>query len=144
MSVRYHHTQRGSLMLAILPGSAAICAAAGFLDPPYPGRWVLWALALLFLVLTWIFSSLTVEVTDDQLCWHFGPGLWTYRMPRAQIEAAHVVRNSLFNGFGIRRAPGYRLYNVSGLDAVELRLKSGDIRRIGTDDAQALTAALQS
>jgi hypothetical protein len=24
--------------------------------------------------------------------------------------------------------PGFRLYNVSGLDAVELRLKTGDIR----------------
>jgi hypothetical protein len=41
-------------------------------------------------------------------------------------------------------APGFRLYNVSGLDAVELRLKSGDIRRIGTDDPHGLAAALKS
>ena len=41
-------------------------------------------------------------------------------------------------------APGFRLYNVSGLDAVELRLKSGDIRRIGTDDPQGLAAALEA
>jgi hypothetical protein len=40
--------------------------------------------------------------------------------------------------------PGRRLYNVSGLDAVELRLKTGDIRRIGTDDPQGLAAALKS
>ncbi len=46
----------------------------------------------------------------------------------------------------LRRAvmgPGFRLYNVSGLDAVELKLKDGSVRRIGTDDAPGLTAALQ-
>jgi hypothetical protein len=40
-------------------------------------------------------------------------------------------------------APGFRLYNVSGLDAVELHLKSGEIRRIGTDDPQGLAAAIE-
>jgi len=48
------------------------------------------------------------------------------------------------NGFGIRMRPGFRLYNVSGLDAVELRLRSHDIRRIGTDDPQGLAGALKS
>jgi hypothetical protein len=33
---------------------------------------------------------------------------------------------------------------VSGLDAVELQLKSGDIRRIGTDDPDGLAAALKA
>jgi hypothetical protein len=54
------------------------------------------------------------------------------------------VRNHWWNGFGIRMRPGFRLYNVAGLDAVELRLKSGDVRRIGTDDPQGLSAALNS
>ena len=40
--------------------------------------------------------------------------------------------------------PGFRLYNVSGLDAVELRLKSHEVRRIGTDDPQGLVEALKS
>jgi hypothetical protein len=38
--------------------------------------------------------------------------------------------------------PGWRLYKVPGLDAVELRLKTGDIRRIDADGAQGLVAAL--
>jgi hypothetical protein len=33
---------------------------------------------------------------------------------------------------------------VSGPDAVELQLKSGDIRRIGTDDPEGLAAALKA
>jgi hypothetical protein len=48
------------------------------------------------------------------------------------------------NGFGIRIGPGFWLYNVSGLDAVELRLRSDEVRRIGTDDPEGLAAALKS
>jgi hypothetical protein len=81
-------------------------------------------------------------VTEDEIRWYFGPGLWRYRIARADIAAAQIVRNSWLNGFGIRMRPGFRLYNVAGLDAVELRLKSGDIRRLGTDDARELAAAL--
>jgi hypothetical protein len=33
---------------------------------------------------------------------------------------------------------------VSGLDAVELHLRSSDIRRIGTDDPQGLAGALKA
>jgi hypothetical protein len=50
----------------------------------------------------------------------------------------------VLGGFGIRMGPRYRLYNVSGLDAVELRPKNGEIRRIGTDDPAGFVAALKS
>jgi hypothetical protein len=36
-------------------------------------------------------------------------------------------------------ARGFRLYNVFGLDAVELRVGPDDVRRIGTDDPQGLS-----
>jgi hypothetical protein len=91
-----------------------------------------------------IFHSLTVEIGDNELRWHFGPGFWTYRLPLDDIQSVAAVQNHWWNGFGIRVAPGFTLYNVSGLDAVELKLKSGEIRRIGTDDPQGLAAALRS
>ena len=90
-----------------------------------------------------VFNSLTVEITDNELRWHFGPGLWSYSLTLDEIDRVAIVRNHWWNGFGIRMAPGFRLYNVSGLDAVELRLKSGEIRRIGTDDPQRLAAAIE-
>jgi hypothetical protein len=83
-------------------------------------------------------------VSEEELCWHFGPGLWRYRLARGDIAGVTVVRNTWWNGFGVRMRPGFRLYNVSGFDAIELRLKSGEIRRVGTDDAQGLAAALKS
>jgi hypothetical protein len=70
--------------------------------------------------------------------------LWTYRLPLDEIETVAIVRNHWWNGFGIRSGSGFRLYNVSGLDAVELHLKSHDVRRIGTDDPQGLADALKA
>ncbi len=87
---------------------------------------------------------MTVDVDANELQWHFGPGWWTYRLALDEIQTVAIVRNHWWNGFGIRTRPGFRLYNVSGLDAVELHLKSGQIRRIGTDDPQGLAAALKS
>jgi predicted lysophospholipase L1 biosynthesis ABC-type transport system permease subunit len=142
MAERYQHTQRGTLMLVVLILLALIFALMVFVIPN-PGRWVFLAPVLGLGILAWLFSSLTVSVGDNELQWRFGPGLLSYRLALADIAGVSIVRNSPLNGFGIRMQPGYRLYNVSGLDAVELQLKSGDIRRIGTDDPSGLAAALR-
>jgi hypothetical protein len=141
MSVRYQHTQRGTLLIVVLLVAAVLLASIASLEPP-PARWISLALAFGMAILTGLFSSLTVVVDDDGLRWFFGPGAWSYRLKPADIESVRVVRNSWLNGFGIRMRPGFRLYNVSGLDAVELKLKTGEIRRIGTDDPLGLAAAL--
>jgi hypothetical protein len=73
----------------------------------------------------------------------FRSGIWTYRLSLGEIQTVAPVRNSWWYGFGIRIGPHFRLYNVSGLDAVELQLKSSEVRRIGTDDPQGLAQALK-
>ena len=142
MVIRYQHTQLGTLMLATLVSGAIFFAAMAY-TLPSPGRWAVLAGAVGLVVLAWLFSSLTVSVSENELEWRFGPGLLSYRMALADIAGVSIVRNSVMNGFGIRMRPGFRLYNVSGLEAVELRLKNGDIRRIGTDDSRGLAAALR-
>ncbi len=143
MAVRYQHTQRGTVMIAALILSAVVCGSVAWFNTT-PARWVPLALAILFVVMTWLFSSLTVTVDGDEVQWYFGPGAWKYTLARGDVADVSVVRNNPLSGFGIRMRPGFRLYNVSGLDAVELRLKSGEVRRIGTDDASGLAAALRS
>lgn len=136
----YRHRQPGYVILVV-------CLAIGALGATIIGRTAQLPMIAMLIVLIAVavaFHSLTVEVDDDELRWHFGPGFWTYRLARDDIRAVAVVRNHWWNGFGIRTAPGFRLYNVSGLDAVELQLTSGDVRRIGTDDPKGLAAALQS
>jgi len=144
MAVPYRHTQRGTLMLAALLAGAVVLALAAFANPVAAARVVLALSALGLAVLAWLFSSLTVEVRAGEVCWYFGPGLWRYRLALADVDRVAPVRNSWANGFGIRMRPGFRLYNVSGLDAVELYLKSGEVRRLGTDDPQGLAAALKA
>jgi hypothetical protein len=142
MSNHYEHTQPGTLMIAVLVISAIVCVAIAYGDTG-AARWVVGALAIGMIILAWLFSSLTVVVNGNEVRWYFGPGAWDYRVALSDIVSAHPVRNSWLNGFGVRMAPGFRLYNVSGLDAVELKLKDGNVRRIGTDDAPGLAAALQ-
>jgi hypothetical protein len=141
MSLTYRHTQRGTLILISCLAAAAVSIAASWLSGHWPPALIVLAVMI---VMATLFSSLTVQVTDRELRWHFGPGLWTYRLPLDEIEDVAVVRNQWWNGWGIRMRPGFRLYNVSGLDAVELRLTSNDIRRIGTDDPLGLAAALRA
>jgi hypothetical protein len=143
MPDRYEHTQPGVLMIVVLLAGALVFAAAAYMNAG-AARWVALIVALGFVALAWLFSSLTVMVSENHLQWYFGPGLWKYRMPLSDIAAVQIVRNGVFNGFGIRMRPGFRLYNVSGLDAVELRLTNGEVRRLGTDDTAGLAAALKS
>ena len=136
----YHHTQRRSSILTVLLLVAVFGAA-------FLSQRTLWpsvAVMVVLIAVEVVFKSLTVEVSEQELRWYFGPGFWSYRLPLDQVETVAVVRNHWWNGFGIRMRPGFRLYNVSGLDAVELRLKSNEIRRIGTDDPKGLAEALKA
>jgi hypothetical protein len=136
----YRHTQVGIVILVVCLVVALLGAAMMWQKSQTP---MILMLAIVAAVAV-IFHSLTVEIGDNELRWHFGPGFWTYRLPLDDIQSVAAVHNRWWNGFGIRVAPGFTLYNVSGLDAVELKLKSGEIRRIGADDPQGLAAALRS
>jgi hypothetical protein len=145
----YHHTQRVTLMqttlllLVVLLGGLNLILEI-FQGERLTGIWFGGPISVFLCGLMWLRSSLTVEVSDTEIRWYFprGLGLWDYRVALSDIESVRIVRNTWPNGFGIRRRPGWRLYNVSAFDAVELRLKTGDIRQIGTDDPQGLAAAL--
>jgi hypothetical protein len=136
----YRHTQRGTLTIILCLAFAAFDAAIVWRS----GQWPAAAVAVALVAVAVVFSSLTVEVSENELRWYFGPGFWSYRLPLDEIETVAAVRNRWWNGFGIRGGPGFRLYNVSGLDAVELRLRSHEVRRIGTDDPIGLAEALKS
>jgi hypothetical protein len=140
IAMPYRHTQSGTWIVTLCLAVAVLDAAIAWRT----GQWLPVVVLVVLIAVAVLFSSLTVEVSDHELRWYFGPGLWTYRLPLDDIEKVAVMRNHWWNGFGIRMRAGFRLYNVSGFDAVELRLKSNDVRRIGTDDPQGLAAALTS
>jgi len=136
----YRHTQRGWAILVVCLALGALGAAVIWRTGQMPTM----VIPIILIAVAIVFHSLTVEIDGGELRWHFGPGFWSYRLALDEIRSIAVVRNHWWNGFGIKTAPGFRLYNVSGLDAVEIKLKSGDIRRIGTDDPEGLATALIS
>jgi len=54
------------------------------------------------------------------------------------------VRNKWWWGWGIRRIHDGWLYNVSGLNAVELVMGNGKKFRIGTDQPRRLADSIQA
>lgn len=106
-----------------------------------PAGWVVPGVALL-IVLT--FGWLTTEVTATDVRIRFGIGLVRRAWPLADVAAATPVRNSAWTGWGIRVGYDYTLYNVSGLDAVQLSFHDGRSHvRIGTDQPAELAAAIE-
>ena len=90
-----------------------------------------------------LFASLTVEIDAEHLRIRFGIGLIRKRFPLDQIDTCRPVKNPWIYGWGIRLTPHGWLYNVSGQEAVELKMKNGKTCRIGTDEPEVLIAALQ-
>lgn len=137
----YRHTQSGQLLRWMMIPPAVGLFAAGFAG----GKGLLFLpLALVLGATGWIFSSLTVEVSSEELSWYFGPGFWRKSVQRGEISSATPVSNKWWWGWGIHLTPKGWLYNVSGLEAVEITLRNGKTIRIGSDQAPALAHALDA
>jgi hypothetical protein len=135
----YRHTQAGLLLRWMTLPAALGLFFAGFVA----GKTFLFLLPAVALgAISWAFSSLTVEVSSDELVWFFGPGVWRKTISRSEIESAIPVRNKWWWGWGIHLTPRGWLYNVSGLDAVEVTLRNGTMLRIGSDQVGQLVGAL--
>jgi hypothetical protein len=143
---RYYHTQpnlaggrKTTYLLAAL--TLAGLAAAVYAPIPDAIRPVVLLLALLALVNA-LFSSLTVTVSQTMLEFWFGPGIWHKNYHLMEIAGCAIVKNSWWNGWGIRWTPHGMLYNVAGSDAVEVLFNDGHKVRIGTDEPEALAGAI--
>jgi hypothetical protein len=148
MSVLYRHSQRGTAILTGLALTAPVVMIALLLllwpRDVWPATVVVIAVLAALIGTGWYFSSMTVEVTEDELRWYFGPGRY-FRIARSDIESVGPVRHSLFCGYGIRwMGPKCWAYIIAGREAVDVRLKSGGRCRLGTDDRDRLIAVLTS
>lgn len=142
-SPSYRHTQLGRVIAACsLPGLVPVVVLVHYIRIPEV-NWVAAAIVGFQVLVLLLFGSLTVGISGGHLRIRFGIGLIRKRWPLDGIESCRPVRNSWIHGWGIRKMPGAWLYNVSGLDAVELKLKSGKRVRIGTDEPHALLAAVE-
>ncbi|MCY3773305.1 MAG: hypothetical protein OXG98_14965 [Gemmatimonadetes bacterium] len=136
----YRHTQFGTVNVVIIIAILPLVFLPAWLAGAAPLAWMILIFLLGILVL---FYNLTVTIDAEHLRISFGIGVIRKRFPLDQIDSCQPVRNSWLYGWGIRLTPRGWLYNVSGLKAVELKMKSGKTCRIGTDEPEVLAAALR-
>ena len=135
----YKHTQNSSLMKGV-----ALTSLLGAILVAYVAKQFIVSCPLVIVALGMYlgFRNLTVEVDDMSIRIRFGIGWIKKEFRLEDIISAEVVRNCWMYGWGVRNIGNGWLYNVAGLDAVELELKSGKRARIGTDEPQALTSEI--
>ena len=104
---------------------------------------ITWIFTIILLIVAALFWGLTVEVNKDVVRLYFGFGIIHRSILREHIVMVTQVRNRWWWGFGIRWTPHGWMWNISGLDAVELTYHNGKKFRIGTDEPEALLEALK-
>ena len=139
MSIYYKHVQFGTLTVSLLVAAIVLLALLGFIVEWHT---ITIVVLLTLLVCVALFYSLTVEISNNHLGIYFGVGIVKKRFEIKDIEKVYPVRNRWYYGWGIRLIPHGWLYNVSGLDAIEIVMSSGKRYRIGTDQPNELAQAV--
>lgn len=139
----YDHRQSTFFGLVVLAGILVIFVPLLFADDASTGFKVAMGVALgIASVAVVLFSRLRVTVAGGRLVTSFGWG-WPKRTVALDIvTAARSVRNKWWYGLGIRKVPRGWMFNVWGLDAVELEFESGRVFRVGTNEPDVLLAAI--
>ncbi|RLE16711.1 MAG: hypothetical protein DRJ28_01085 [Actinobacteria bacterium] len=144
VNVDYEHTQHGYTGILTAVFTSVILWTS--LPPTFaesPSLGVLIALSMVSIVaLTFWFSRLVVTVIDGSVAATFGLGKPHRIVQLSDVVDARQVRNHWIQGWGVRRVSRGWMYNVWGLDAVELELTSGNTFRIGTNEPDRLHTAI--
>lgn len=147
MNIIYRHQQKGWVMLICFGGTSLVLLILSIflaMRVSALSGVITFSAAAAMAMLLVLFSSMTVEIMDDELSWYFGPGFWKRSIALAEIGDAIPMHTQWYWGYGIKFfGPNRWLYNVSGLEAIEIKLRSGGWVRIGTDDTIRLLQALK-
>jgi hypothetical protein len=143
--VEYEHTQIGRwhriLYLIAIVTLMIAWSNRGQQELPV----ILTAIASIFVVVSLIFTTLTVRDEGEWLALRYGPiPLIHKRIRYADITAVERGRTTILHGWGIHWAPGQGwTYNLWGFDCVRITL-GRKILRVGSDDVDNLLEFLRS
>ncbi|ERP39224.1 hypothetical protein [Chitinivibrio alkaliphilus] len=140
MDTRYEHTQTGYGIISVITAGLVFITGrmvvSGF-------SWIGLATLLVLAAVLALFYSLTVTITDTMLFVQFGSGGIGKKFRIRDIDSCRRVKTPWYYGWGIRLIPRGLLYAVSGVRALEIRMKNGRIYPIGTDAPAEFEKALQ-
>jgi hypothetical protein len=122
---------------------ATVLIDIGAIVQASPAQEISLAISILLLITIPLFYKLTITIDNKTLCASFGIGIVRKKVSIGEIAGCEPIQIRWWYGWGIHRTPYGWLYNVSGLDAVAIKLRSGRKLAFGTDDPQGLAAAIQ-
>lgn len=147
----YQHTQLGFVIIGAL-AIGMLIMALGYRSmantaPPGPIRTgVLSFVAVIAIgvaIVGFLFSSLSIEIRDGELRWHFTTGVIHGSVPLRDVAEVKQVRHPAAYGWGYRITGNGILYRVSGLDAVRIRMRDGRVFNLGSDEPARLARAIE-
>jgi hypothetical protein len=141
---RYHHRHTSiKALLLFIPIAAIVGGSFLFVaQDPKPAIAMMLAVITLVAVVVAVFSTLAVEITSDELVFGFLFGAMRRRVPLVDIMRAERTTLPWWYGTGVKLGPKRISYLIWPGPAVALTLKSGRTVEVGTEDADALLAAL--
>ena len=109
--MEYRHKHYGTVIIVTIAlGLVLIFALLAFMGD---GQSLPIALILILGLALIMFHSLTVEIRDPRLRYHFGPGFIRRTILLSEIDEAKKVQIPWYSGWGIRWIPGqYLLWRV--------------------------------
>lgn len=148
--MNYKHAQIGYLMIIVTLAVLVLFARAYMMaaaEPPSVDsgtNLLVTAIMTLILLILASFCTLQVSIDEEYLQIKFGYGIYRKKFSLHDIISAESVKNHWYYGWGIRGWlwPKMCIFNVSGFDAVQIKLKNGKIYRIGTDEPKKLEEAI--
>ena len=138
---QYSHVQVGWLLILALDAAIVCLVVVAALFHSFPT--IVWVILAFLAFAEANFFCIAVTMNGEKLRLRFGVGLIRFAVNVAEITSVRTVTNPWYAGWGIRYMGDGWLFNVSGLRAVEVELKSGKKYRVGTDEPEKLGAALR-
>jgi hypothetical protein len=139
---RYERTQVGWVVICVVCIALRVVAIK-IRNESSPNWQISVAVELLLLLTLAVFYKLTIKIDNHVLRISFGAGVVGKTVQLTEIDTYEPVRIRWWYGWGIHLTPYGWLYNVSGWDAVAIKLRSGKKFAIGTAEPQALVEAIR-
>ncbi|NVJ59567.1 MAG: hypothetical protein HWE27_04210 [Gammaproteobacteria bacterium] len=136
----YQNKQTGTALLFVTVSIAVIILVLA----PDSRDYVLWPAIITLGLVSFLFHSLNIKVSDNEINWSFGPGFWKKTLKITDIKSVRVINTKWYYGLGIRYIPSGWLYTVSGTTAVQLELNDGTKINLGTNDSENLVNVIES
>ena len=97
-------------------------------------------MSISILIIGLLFYKMKTVIDNENILIVFGIGLIRKKVKLNSISNVTKVRNKWYNGLGIRMIRNGWLYNIHGLDAVELKYKNcNSVLRIGTGNPKEIS-----